>query len=92
MIALLTIVIALFTIINLFSTIYIFVYDECIEETKLSEKILKISKWFLISEGLLLVVILILLLSHAISHAIVCSSTNGDYKGCTELKESGNNE
>ena len=48
MIALLTIVIAIFTIINLFSIIYIFLYDESIEETKLNEKILKISKCFLI--------------------------------------------
>lgn len=92
MIILLTIVISIFIIINSFSIIYIFTYDDYIEETKLNEKILKISKCFLISEGLLLVVILILLISYPISRAIVCTSTHGDYKGCTELKESDNNE
>lgn len=87
MIVLLTIVIAIFIVIEGGAIIIVF-FDDGYTDFKDANILLKLSKILLWGEG----IFTLLLISYLISSAIACSSTNGDYKGCTELKESGNNE
>ena len=91
MIALLTIVIAIFIVIEV-GAIMIVCIDEGCTDFKDADIPLKLSRILLWGELGLFGLFVLLLISYIISSAIVCSSTNGDYKGCTELKESGNNE
>lgn len=91
MIALLTIVIAIFIVIEV-GAIMIVCYDEGCTDFKDADILLKLSRILLWGELGLFLILLLLSLSYLISSAIVCSSTNGDYKGCTELKEIVNNE
>ncbi len=91
MIALLTIVIAIFIVIEV-GAIMIVCIDEGCTDFKDADILLKLSRILLWGELGLFLILLLLLISYLISSTIVCGSTNGDYKGCTELKESGNNE
>lgn len=91
MIALLTIVIAIFIVIEV-GAIMIVCYDEGCTDFKYANILLKLSRILLWSELGLFLILLLLGISYIIAGSIVCGSTNGDYKGCTELKESGNNE
>ena len=91
MIALLTIVIAIFIVIE-GGAIIIVLSDEGYTDFKDANILLKLSRILLWGELVLLGIFILLLISYLISSTIVCSSTNGDYKGCTELRESGNNE
>lgn len=91
MIVLLTIVIAIFIVIEGGAIIIVF-SDEGYTDFEDANMLLKLSRILLYGELGLLGLFIILLISYLISSAIVCSSTNGDYKGCAELKESGNNE
>ena len=91
MIALLTIVIAIIIVVEGGAIIIVF-SDEGFTDFKDANILLKLSRILLLGELGLLGIFILLLLSYLISSAIVCSSTHGDYKGCTELKESGNNE
>ena len=91
MIALLTIVIAIFIVIEGGAIIIVF-FDDSYTDFKDANILLKLSRILLWGELGLLGIFLLLLISYLISSAIVCTSTHGDYKGCTELKESGNNE
>lgn len=91
MIALLTIVIAIVIVIEGGAIIIVF-SDEGCTDFKDANILLKLSRILLWSELVLLGIFMLLLISYLISSAIVCSSTHGDYKGCTELKESSNNE
>lgn len=91
MIALLTIVIAIFIVIET-GAVLIVLDDSGYTDFKDANILLKSSRILLWGELGLLGLFILLLISYLISSAIVCSSTNGDYKGCTELKESGNNE
>lgn len=91
MIALLTIVIAIVIVIETGAIIIVF-SDEGCTDFKDANILLKLSRILLWGELGLLGIFMLLLISYLISSAIVCSSTHGDYKGCTELKESGNNE
>lgn len=91
MIALLTIVIAIFIVIEV-GAIGIVINDDGCTDFEDASILLKLSRILLWGELGLLGIFLLLLISYLISSAIVCSSTNNDYKGCTELKESGNNE
>lgn len=88
MIALLTIVIAIFMLINFIAIMFwIFEY-----EWRVPDILVKASTRFLITEGILILVGGVILISYGISRAIVRDSTNNDYKGCTVLKESDNND
>ncbi len=87
MIVLLTIVIAIFIVIEGGAIIIVF-FDDGYTDFKDANILLKLSKILLWGEG----IFTLLLISYLISSAIACSSTNGDYKGCTELKESDNND
>lgn len=91
MIALLTIVIAIFIVIEV-GAIMIVCIDEGYTDFKDADILLKLSRILLWGELGLFLILLLLSISYLISSTIVCSSTNGDYKGCTELKESVNNE
>ena len=91
MIALLTIVIAIIIVVEGGAIIIVF-SDEGFTDFKDANILLKLSRILLLGELGLLGIFILLLISYLISSAIVCSSTHGDYKGCTELKESGNNE
>lgn len=91
MIALLTIVIAIFIVVE-GGAVLIVLEDSGYTDFKDANILLKLSRILLWGELGLFGLFLLLLISYLISSAIVCSSTNGDYKGCTELKESGNNE
>lgn len=91
MIALLTIVIAIFIVIEGGAIIIVF-SDGGYTDFKDANILLKLSRILLWGELGLLGIFILLLISYLISSAIVCSSTHGDYKGCTALKESGNNE
>ena len=91
MIALLTIVIAIFIVIET-GAVLIVLDDSGYTDFKDANILLKSSRILLWGELGLLGLFILLLISYLISSAIVCSSTNGDYKGCTELKESSNNE
>lgn len=91
MIALLTIVIAIFIVVE-GGAVLIVLEDSGYTDYKDANILLKSSRILLWGELVLLGIFILLLISYLISSAIVCSSTNGDYKGCTELKESGNNE
>ena len=88
MIALLTILIAIFIVIEGGAIIIVF-SDDGYTDFKDANILLKLSRILLCGELGLLGIFLLLLISYLISSAIVCNSTNGDYKGCTELKESG---
>lgn len=91
MIVLLTIVIAIFIVIET-GAIMIVCEDEGYTDFKDANILLKLSRILLWGELGLLGIFILLLISYLISSAIVCSSAHNDYKGCTELKESGNNE
>lgn len=91
MIALLTIVIAIFIVIET-GAVFIVIDDGGYTDFKDANILLKSSRILLWGELGLLGLFILLLISYLISSARVCSSTHGDYKGCTELKESGNNE
>ena len=91
MIALLTIVIAIFIVIE-GGAIIIVLEDGGYTDFKDANILLKLSRILLWGELVLLGIFILILISYLISSAIVCSSTNGDYKGCTELKEIVNNE
>ena len=91
MIALLTIVIAIFIVIET-GAVLIVIEDDGYTDFKDANILLKLSRILLWGELGLFGIFILLLISYLISSAIVCSSTNGDYKVCTELKESGNND
>ena len=91
MIVLLTIVIAIFIVVE-GGAIIIVLEDAGYTDFKDANILLKLSRILLWGELVLLGIFILLLISYLISSAIVCSSTHGDYKGCTELRESDNNE
>lgn len=91
MIALLTIVIAIFIVIET-GAVLIVLDDSGYTDFKDANILLKSSRILLWGELGLLGLFILLLISYLISSTIVCGSTNGDYKGCTELKESDNND
>ena len=91
MIALLTIVIAIFIVIEVGAIIIVRNDDGC-TDFKDADRLLKLSRILLWGELGLFGLFLLLLISYLISSTIICGSTNGDYKGCTELKESDKNE
>lgn len=91
MIALLTIVIAIFIVVEA-GAILIVCIDEGYTDFENAGILLKSSRILLWGELGLVCIFTLLFISYLFASAIVCSSTNGDYKGCTELKESGNND
>lgn len=91
MIALLTIVIAIVIVIE-GGAIIIVIADDNYTDFEDANILLKLSRILLWSELGLFLILLLFGISYIFANSIVCSSTHGDYKGCTELKESDNNE
>ena len=91
MIALLTIVIAIFIVVEV-GAICIVWDNEGRTSFKNANILLKLSRILLWGELGLFGLFILLLISYIIASSIVCYTTHNDYKGCTELKESGNNE
>lgn len=86
MIIFLTIVIAIFIILNVLAFIFVTI-DEWYDYDTYDSIHLKISYILLISEGIGISLLVVVAISYAISHSIVCGVTNNDYKGCKIQEE-----